>query len=95
MRSLLITLTAGTAALLLSGCPDIPGSAVPGHSDSHWKAVHSTRAPLEDATGPSREHAAPAAAGHHKVGEIAWFQGSLEEGFSRRTSHQSHPLFRY
>ena len=98
MRSLLITLTAGTAALLLSGCPDIPGSAVPGHSDSHWKAVHSTRAPLEDATGPSREHAAPAAAGHHKVGEIAWFQGTLDEAFSHRGCSESSPrrtLFRF
>jgi len=99
MRSLLITLTAGTALLLLSGCPDIPGSTVTGHSDSHWKAVHPTHAMHDDATtGPSHEHAARAAGGHHKVDEIAWFQGTLDEAFSHRGCSESSPrrtLFRF
>jgi hypothetical protein len=99
MRLLLITLTAGTAVLLLSGCPDIPGSTVPGHSESHWKAAHTTHAQREEATtGPSQGHAAHEAGSHHKVSEIAWFQGTLDEAFSHRGCSESSPrrtLFRF
>ena len=98
MRLFLITLTAGTAAML-SGCPDIPGSSVPGHSDSHWKAAHSTHAQREDAaTGPPQANTAREAGGHHKVSEIAWFQGTLDEAFSHHGCPESSPrrtLFRF
>jgi hypothetical protein len=83
MRSLLITLTAGGAALLLSGCPDMPGAPAP--------AIQSeTRAPQD-----SSPHAG---GGHHVVSEIAWFQGTIDEAFSHRRCSESHPrrmLFRF
>ena len=31
----------------------------------------------------------------HGVSEISWFQGTLEEAFSRRTCHERQSLFRY
>ena len=98
MRSLLSTLAAGTAVLLLSGCPDIPGGTVPGHSDSHWRAVHATHAQREDAATGPQAHAAHQAGNHHKVSEIAWFQGTLDEAFSHRGCSESNPrrtLFRF
>jgi hypothetical protein len=78
MRSLLITCVVGTAALLLSGCPDIPGGRLPeGNSDI---------APARGVDGA-----------RHKVSEIAWFQGTLDEAFSRRGCSESHrrTLFRF
>jgi hypothetical protein len=79
MRSLLITCVAATAALLLSGCPDIPDGRLPE--------------PNSDVT---RTHGVGGA--HHNVSEIAWFQGTLDEAFSRRGCSESHPrrtLFRF
>jgi len=79
MRSLVITCGAGTAALLLSGCPDIPGGLPPA----------------------GKPDVAPAHSGggaHHKVSEIVWFQGTLDEAFSRRGCPESSPrrtLFRF
>ena len=98
MRSLLITLTAGTTALLLSGCPDMPGGPVPGHSDSHWQAAHELHAPREKAAHGPGDGTAHHAAVHHSVSEIAWFQGTIDEAFSRRGCSESHPrrtLFRF
>jgi hypothetical protein len=37
-------------------------------------------------------------AGHHRVSEIAWFQGSIDEAFSHHGCPDSHPrrtLFRF
>jgi hypothetical protein len=98
MRSLLITLTAGTTALLLSGCPDMPGGGVPGHADSHWQAAHPLHAPRENAAHAPGDGSAHHGAVHHKVSEIAWFQGTIDEAFSRRGCSESHPqrtLFRF
>ena len=39
-------------------------------------------------------HSAPTS-GSHDVSEISWFQGTLEEAFSRRTCHERQSLFRY
>jgi hypothetical protein len=36
-------------------------------------------------------HSAPTSG----VSEISWFQGTLEEAFSRRTCHERQSLFRY
>ena len=93
MRSLLITLAAGSTALLLSGCPDIPGGGVPGtRSESPWKASHPSRAAHEGDTraAPDRSIHAGAAA-HRGVSEIAWFQGTIDEAFSHRGCPDSHP----
>jgi|SRR5215472_2505960 len=98
MRSLLITLTTGATALLLSGCPDITGAPVPGHSDSHWQAARPVHTPHENASHPAGDSPAHHAAGHHSVSEIAWFQGTIDEAFSRRGCSESHPrrtLFRF
>jgi len=98
MRSLLITLTTGATALLLSGCPDITGAPVPGHSDSHWQAARSVHTPPGNATHAPGDSPAHHAAGHHSVSEIAWFQGTIDEAFSRRGCSESHPrrtLFRF
>jgi hypothetical protein len=100
MRSLLITLAAGSTALLLSGCPDIPGGAVPGaRSDSPWKAPDSSRAAQQDDTRAVHDSSVHAGtAGHHGVSEIAWFQGTIDEAFSHHGCPESHPrrtLFRF
>jgi hypothetical protein len=95
-----MTLAAGTAALLLSGCPDLPSGPV--HSDAHWKVSRLTHAPREAAArnphDSAQDSAAPDAAAHYKVSEIAWFQGTIDEAFSRRGCAESHTrrgLFRF
>jgi hypothetical protein len=99
MRPFLTTLAAGTAALLLSGCPDMPSG--PAHSDAHWKVSRLTHASHEAAHNPhdsAQDGAGPNAAADHKVSEIAWFQGTIDEAFSRRGCPQSHTrrgLFRF
>jgi hypothetical protein len=96
MRPFLMTLAAGTAALLLSGCPDLPSG--PAHSDAQWKVSRLTRTPREAAARNPHESAAPDAAAHHEVSEIAWFQGTIDEAFSPRGCPQSHTrrgLFRF
>ena len=98
MRSLLITLAAGTTALLLSGCPDMPGGSVPAQADSPWKAARAGHAAHESATHAPEEIPVHHAAVHHGVSEIAWFQGTIDEAFSRRGCSESHPrrtLFRF
>ena len=73
MKSFLVTVAVATAALALGACQDkrrpVP---IPGPQSSPAQ----TAAALMDAP----EHAS-------KLGgasEISWFQGTLEEGFSRR-----------
>jgi hypothetical protein len=91
MKSLLITLATGAMALLLSGCPDLPGGPIPAsQSDSPWKS------PL----APRTAHASSGhdTATHHNVCEIAYFQGAIDEAYSRRGCPESHPrrtLFRF
>jgi len=95
-----MTLAAGTAALLLSGCPDLPSG--PAHPDTHWTVSRLTHAPHEAAARKPHDSAeggvGPDAAVDHKVSEIAWFQGTIDEAFSRRGCPQSHTrrgLFRF
>lgn len=79
MRTLLIAGVAGTATLLLSGCPDIPGGRLP-----------------EGQSEVTRAHGVGGA--RHNVSEIAWFQGTLDEAFSRRgcaESRSRRTLFRF
>jgi hypothetical protein len=97
MRSVLITLTAGAMALALSGCPELPGGPVPAtQSDSQRESA--TRAPHEGAARTAHESSGHEAAMGHSVSEIAWFQGTIDEAFSRRGCPESHPrrtLFRF
>jgi hypothetical protein len=82
MRSVLLTLAAATAALLLCGCPDLPGSVPGAQSDAPRNASVTTHADT-----PAQH-----------VGEIAWFQGTIDEAFSHRGCSESRPrrtLFRF
>jgi len=98
MSSFLITLAAASTALLLSGCPDIPGGPVSdARSDSAWKTSHPARVAHEGDTRAGHDSSVHAGTGHH-VSEIAWFQGTIDEAFSHRSCPESHPrrtLFRF
>ena len=92
MRSLLITLATGAMALLLSGCPDLPGGPVPAsQSDSPWKSPHAVRPGHEGASRAAHEGSGLDTAMHHSVSEIAYFQGTIDEAFSRRRCPECHP----
>jgi hypothetical protein len=100
MRSYLITLAAASTALLLSGCPDIPDGPLRGaKSDSPSKASRPVRSAPEGDTRAAYDPTIHAdTGGQHSVGEIAWFQGTLDEAFSHRGCPESHPrrtLFRF
>jgi hypothetical protein len=93
MRSL--WLTALAVALMLDGCRGKrQPEPVPGP-----QSVSTHRVTAEAA---SRDHsAAPdCPGGRHNVSEISWFQGTLEEAFSRHSSkgsgaNESRPIFHY
>ena len=91
MSSISITLAAASTALLLSGCPDIPGGPV-------FKASHPARVAHEGDTRAAHDSPVHAGTAHHGVSEIAWFQGTIDEAFSHRGCPESHPrrtLFRF
>jgi len=96
MKAVLIALTTGTLVLLLSGCPDLPAGPGSAHSDVHWTSSHSKHTAHESAAHPA--DSAAQSDEHRSVGEIAWFQGTIDEAFSRRGCSDSHPrrtLFRF
>jgi hypothetical protein len=98
MRSLWITLTAGALVLLLSGCPDLPGGRAPAQSDMRFQPSRSRHAQHENAAHPSVGEPTAHGDAHHSVGGIAWFQGTIDEAFSRRGCSESEPrrtLFRF
>ncbi|HEX8784275.1 MAG TPA: hypothetical protein VF764_12935 [Steroidobacteraceae bacterium] len=99
MSSFLITLAAASTALLLSGCPDIPGGPVSdARSDSAWKASHPARVTHDGDTRAAHDSSVHAGTAHQRVSEIAWFQGTIDEAFSHRGCPESHPrrtLFRF
>lgn len=74
MKSLLRSAAIVIAAIALSGCPDKRPEPVPG-PQSH--AVRTTAPPGMASEGQER--------GPHGASEISWFQGTLEEAFSRRS----------
>jgi hypothetical protein len=98
MKAVLITLSASAVVLLLGGCPDhLPGGPGPAHSDMHWTAPHSKHTSHEGVVHPSADSASGSDA-HRSVGEIAWFQGTIDEAFTRRGCSEVHPrrtLFRF
>ena len=91
MRPFLITLAAGTAALLLGGCPDMPAGPGRAHTDTHLRASRLVHASHESAAHKGLDGAAHDAGVHHKVSEIAWFQGTIDEAFSHHGCPDSHP----
>jgi hypothetical protein len=90
MKAVLITLTAGALVLVLSGCPDLPGGPGPAQSDMHWRSPRPKHTTHEGAAHPSADSASRSDV-HHSVGEIAWFQGTIDEAFSRRGCSEVHP----
>ena len=92
MRSFLITLAAASTALLLSGCPDIPGGPVSdARSDPAWKTAHPARVAHEADTRAAYDNPVHTGTAHHTVSEIAWFQGTIDEAFTHRGCPDSHP----
>ena len=98
MRPVLITLTAGALVLLLSGCPDLPGGPGPAQSDMHFQSSHSRHAQHESTAHPSAADSMAHGDARHNVGGIAWFQGTIDEAFSRRGCSEGQPrrtVFRF
>jgi hypothetical protein len=86
MRSLFITAAVVTAAIVLCGCPYHRQQPLPGPQSSAT-CGRAARAALhrEAQHGGTSTHAAS---------EIRWFQGTLEEAFSRRPCTAGQPQFR-
>jgi hypothetical protein len=87
MRALFITAAAVTAAIAVCGCPyKKPQEPLPGPKVSLTPALPSWRA------------AAPAAVqggAGERPAEIRWFQGTLDEAFTRLPCTGDHPELRY
>ncbi|MBS0581391.1 MAG: hypothetical protein JSR36_19210 [Proteobacteria bacterium] len=89
MRALLTAVAVLAAALALGGCPNRQQPPVPGPRSSTSTAARPGSVPrsapgdVEDA----RERNSP--------DEINWFQGTLEEAFTRRPRTEDRPRFRY
>jgi hypothetical protein len=88
MRALLSTAAVVGVALALGGCSSRQQQPVPGPKSATASGLMPQAA----------AHAAPAPpAGRQERGlpdEINWFQGTLEEAFSRRPSTEDRPQFR-
>ncbi len=87
MRSLLMTAAVVTAAIALGGCPHKRPQPVPGPQSA---PAHSAPTSNERDDDSRRT----ASARDHRASEISWFQGTLEEAFSRTTCERR-ALFRY
>jgi hypothetical protein len=89
MRALLSTVAVIVVALALAGCPNrqqqpLPGPKSPTSSGLKPRVITHAAA---QSPGSSQERDSP--------DEINWFQGTLEEAFSRRPRTDDRPLFRY
>ena len=89
MRALLSTVAVVVVSLALGGCPKRQEQPVPGPKS----------ATVSGLLPGSASHAAPAAStspqGRDSPDEINWFQGTLEEAFTRRPSTDDRSPFRY
>jgi hypothetical protein len=89
VRSLFIMAAVAIAVILVSGCPDKKPEPVPGPQSAL------TERATADGTGSranTTNRDCPARGRH--VSGISWFQGTLEEAFSPRSSKESRQLFR-
>lgn len=82
MRSLFITAAAASVAIALAGCPYHRQQPVPGPQSSTTDALALSVAAHRDAVHGAKNAHAP--------GEIIWFQGTLEEAFTRRPCTRDH-----
>ncbi len=88
MRALLSTVAVIVVGLALGGCPNRQQPPVPGPKSSTVSGL----------LPGSATHAAPAASGSQgrdSPDEINWFQGTLEEAFTRRPATDERSPFRY
>ena len=88
MRSLLNTAAVVTAAIALGGCPNKRPEPVPGPQSAPAQS-----APTSDERDDNTRRTAGVRS--HHASEISWFQGTLEEAFSRTTCDGRRALFRY
>ena len=91
MRSLLIMAAVAATAILLSGCPDKKPEPVPGPQSDLRAGSDAARNNTSSPNRPGRGDG---------VSEISWFQGTLEEAFSPRSSrghssNENRPMFSY
>ena len=89
MKSLFMTAAVVTAAIALGGCPGKRTKPVPGPQSAPAHSAPTFTNERDDDTQRN------AATGSRGVSEISWFQGTLEEPFSRGTCHERQSLFRY
>ncbi len=89
MRALLSTVAVVAVGLAVGGCPNRPQQPLPGPKSSSVSAL------LPDAASPSAPPAANVAQGRDSPDEINWFQGTLEEAFTRRPATEDRAPFRY
>jgi hypothetical protein len=87
MRSLLMTAAVFTAAIALGGCPHKRQPPVPGPQSAPAQSAPTSNERDDD----SRRTAGTRS---HRASEISWFQGTLEEAFSRTTC-EHRALFSY
>ncbi len=90
MRALLTAVAVLAAALALGGCPNRQQQPVPGPRSAPTAATRPGAAPRSSA--PAR---ADDAQERNSPDEINWFQGTLEEAFTRRPRTEDRPRFRY
>jgi hypothetical protein len=91
MRSLTIAAAVAAAAAVLLTSPG--ATRLPPGAE---RGVVATVAPADPAAdGNVCDHAQQDAAARHKVSDISWFQGTLEEAFTRHTHSDHHPWFHF
>jgi len=76
----------------------MPGGVPGAQPDSLRTAAAAGRVRHDEVTRAPHESAAHTGASPHRVGEIAWFQGTIDEAFSHRGCPESRPrrtLFRF
>jgi predicted small lipoprotein YifL len=89
MKSLFMTAAVVIAAIALGGCPDKRPEPIPGPQSARAESAPTSTNERDDDTRRT------ATTRGHGVSEISWFQGTLEEAFSRTTCHERRALFRY
>ncbi len=90
MKSLFMTAAVVIAAIALGGCPNKRPQPVPGPQSAPAQSAPSSSNGRDD---DARRRTATTRS--HGVSEISWFQGTLEEAFSRTTCPERRALFRY
>ena len=91
MRSLTITAAVAAAAAVLLTSPG--ATRLPLGAERGVVATVAPAGPV--ANGDVCDHAQRDAAARHKVSDISWFQGTLEEAFTRHAHSDHRPWFHF